>query len=234
MKVVCLCPTFNRANILWILGEAVESFLRQDYENLELLICNDTPGQILKFDHPKVRVVNLPFRFPTLGEKLRYMIGDSQADAFCRWDDDDISFPWRISMSVEKMRDSYEWRAENHWYYPRTEFSETQYPGNTHVFSIWRKEVLNFFRYPVVVSGAEDQAFNKELWKLGFPRRGELLPRDKIFYIYRWNTGSAHLSGHPDMNEHYRILGEAPIAKGEFEISPGWKENYLEIAKNAA
>lgn len=234
MRVTCLCPTFNRANILWLLEEAVESFLRQDYEDRELLICNDTPGQTLVFEHPKVRIINLPFRFPSLGQKLRYMIGEASGEAFCRWDDDDISLPWRISLSVEKMADRYEWRAENHWYYPKTEFRETRHPGNTHVFSIWRKAVLNFFRYPVTVSGAEDQAFTQLLIQAGFPPRGELLPRDKMFYLYRWNTGSAHLSGHPNMDEHYKLLGQRPIPQGVFQLSPKWKEDFVKMAELAS
>lgn len=233
MHVTCICPTFNRANLRWLLDESVECFLRQDYEDSDLLICNDTPGQTVVFDHPRVRIINLPYRFPNLGQKLRFMLDEAKGPAICRWDDDDISFPWRLSLSVENLGDKYEWRAENHWYYPRTEFSETRHPGNTHVFSIWRKELLRWFKYPVTKSGAEDQAFNNLLWDIGMPRRGDLLPRDKIFYVYRWNTGSNHLSGHPEMQVNYENIGKAPIPNETVEIQPKWVEDYLEMAKNA-
>jgi glycosyltransferase involved in cell wall biosynthesis len=35
MKVSCLCPTFNRVPLKqWLLEEAIECFLRQDYQAL--------------------------------------------------------------------------------------------------------------------------------------------------------------------------------------------------------
>lgn len=68
--VTCVCPTFNRPSEgMELLEEAVESFLRQDYEQKELLILNDCPEQVLVCDAPGVRVVNFPSRFPSLGEK---------------------------------------------------------------------------------------------------------------------------------------------------------------------
>ena len=52
-----------------LIEEAVESFLRQDYLRKELVILNDTPGQVIEFDHPRVKIINWPERYPTLGEK---------------------------------------------------------------------------------------------------------------------------------------------------------------------
>jgi glycosyltransferase involved in cell wall biosynthesis len=44
-RVSCLCPTFGRSAVL---GEAIDCFLRQDYPNKELLICNDSPIPITR------------------------------------------------------------------------------------------------------------------------------------------------------------------------------------------
>ena len=74
--ISCLCPTFGRCGSAWqhLLEEAVESFLRQTDAHSELLILNDHPAQELVFDHPRVRVVNHPSRFHTLGEKYNAMV----------------------------------------------------------------------------------------------------------------------------------------------------------------
>jgi glycosyltransferase involved in cell wall biosynthesis len=53
MKVSCICPTYNRPpNYQWLLEEAIESFLRQDYAEKELLVLNDCAGQELVCDAP--------------------------------------------------------------------------------------------------------------------------------------------------------------------------------------
>jgi hypothetical protein len=104
--VSCLCLTYNRPPLqLGLLEEAVHSYLLQSYlGNKELLILNDTPGQILTVnDHLRaagVCVVNLPRRFRTLGEKYAAAHGLARGNIFLWWDDDDISLPWRVPRSV--------------------------------------------------------------------------------------------------------------------------------------
>jgi cellulose synthase/poly-beta-1,6-N-acetylglucosamine synthase-like glycosyltransferase len=62
--VSCVCPTYNRPpHYHHLLEEAIESFLRQDYPNKELIVLNDCPGQELICDGPGVRVVNVGERF---------------------------------------------------------------------------------------------------------------------------------------------------------------------------
>ena len=66
--VSCICLTYGRPAIL---AEAIESFLQQDYQGRkELIVLNDYVDQILTFDHPEVRVINVPKRFRTVGEKM--------------------------------------------------------------------------------------------------------------------------------------------------------------------
>ena len=68
--ITCLMPTYNRCpDNKYLIDESLESFLLQDYEDKELIICNDTPKQELNFSHEGVRVFNLPERFPTLSDK---------------------------------------------------------------------------------------------------------------------------------------------------------------------
>ena len=230
-------PTFNRFPVHGhLVEEAVESFLRQDYPNKELILCNDTPGQFLRFEHPQVRVFNSG-RFPTLSDKLQWMIDAAKGDILCRWDDDDISLPHRLSLSVERLGNSLEWRAENYWYDTGT-LSESKHPANTHTLGIWRREVLvRIDGYPSSHCGTEDVAFNQALIAAGFPQQGDVLDHDEMFYLYRWATGSRHISGgggdEEAFRERYRKLGELPIIKGEYAIKPRWKVNYVARALQA-
>jgi glycosyltransferase involved in cell wall biosynthesis len=116
--VSCICLTYNRApNHLHLIGEAVESYLRQSYPAgyRQLFIINDTPGQELQVEGyspyyflpggqvPGIHVINLPCRFRTLGEKYLAAMGLAQGDILMWWDDDDISLPWRIERSVARL-----------------------------------------------------------------------------------------------------------------------------------
>ncbi len=66
--VNCICLTYGRPEVL---EEAIESFLQQDYSgHKELIVLNDYAEQTLIFDHPEVRVINLPRRCRTVGEKM--------------------------------------------------------------------------------------------------------------------------------------------------------------------
>lgn len=232
MKICCLMPVYNRfphyANIV---NEAVNSFLIQNYENKELIICNDTPGQFLHFDHQNVRVLNVPERFNSLSEKIRFMIAHSDADAFCRWDDDDINLPWRLSLSAMKMQDKDEWRCERHFFYQTNRIAKiTDFPGNSHNMSIWSRKVLNKFGngYPMhtVVMGDEDQTFNRALVKMNYPLNGELIDKRIIFYIYRLDIVGNHLSKN---RNQWRLNGEYPIKTGDFQIEPRWETNYVKM-----
>lgn len=238
-SVTCLMPTFNRYPLnSYLVEEAVESFLRQDYPNRELIICNDAPGQTLAYAcnvHPRVRVYNMRERFPTLGDKLRFMIAESSGELLCRWDDDDISLPHRLSLSVAKLGDKLEWHPRNYWYDP-CHLIESSGHGNSHVTAIFRKELLKRFDYPVTHSGCEDQQFNQLLKEHNIEPTNEMLPQSEMFYLYRWGTGGQHLSGvggNTTMQAFYEKLGNQKIATDTFEIKPQWHRNHLFRAMQA-
>lgn len=180
MLVSCLLPTYNRyPDYPNLVEEAVYSFLQQDYQNKELIICNDTPGQSIVIQHPRIKCVNLAQRFDTLGNKIHYMLHTlAQGDFVCRWDDDDISLPWRLSYSVGRLiqlaKDNprhchsfrvpsgivsfaSEWRPENHWFWNGGKIvKETQHPGNTHIMAIWHRGILGTTHERVPNSNYED------------------------------------------------------------------------------
>ena len=96
--VSCICPTYGRPALL---EEAIYCFLQQDYPGpKELIVLNDYAGQTLLFDHPEVRMINLPTRFRTVGEKRNAAVALAAHDLLFVWDDDDIYLPHRLSFSV--------------------------------------------------------------------------------------------------------------------------------------
>jgi hypothetical protein len=115
--VSCICPTYNRPpRYQHLLEEAIASFLRQDYPNKELIVINDCPGQELICDEPGVRVVNVAERFPSIGDKLNAAVGLARGELIARWDDDDISLPWRLSLSVERLGDADYFNPRCYWF----------------------------------------------------------------------------------------------------------------------
>ena len=75
-------------------------------------------GREYRYGDKVVRVINLGERFPTLSDKLAFMIDHARGDSFCRWDDDDLSLPWRLSLSLDRLGNALEWHAENYWWNP--------------------------------------------------------------------------------------------------------------------
>lgn len=142
-KVSCLLTTYNRyPEYGFIVDEAVYSFIVQDYENKELLIINDTPGQELHIDEEAVKILggdpsqikifNLNERFSSLPEKIAWGVEQATGDWLMRWDDDDICLHKRISISMEAVNSlkRLEWRCENYVY-----FRITQAADRSQVFS---------------------------------------------------------------------------------------------------
>lgn len=240
--ISCLMPTYNRMGTPaeYVVHEALECFLRQDHTDSELIICNDTPGQAIAFDHPRVKVFNCS-RFPNLSAKIQFMIDRAEGDILCRWDDDDIHLPHRLSYSLKKLGDKKEWRATN-YFFDCGHLREVNGAANTHVMALWRRSVLQDFTgenkgvYPQGFSGMEDQAFNRELRACGQDSGGERVPTGEIFYFYRWATGGFHLSGkgggpsHNPHQAHWDELGSRQSVPGTFQLRPHWRSNYHQDA----
>src|SRR5207248_7600475 len=86
-----------------LLEEAIQSFLLQEYPGeKELIVLNDFDQQRLVFDHPEVRILNVPRRFRTLGEKYNAAVALAAHDLLFVWEDDDIYLPHRLAFSVAR------------------------------------------------------------------------------------------------------------------------------------
>lgn len=235
--VSCMCLTYGRPKLL---EEAIESFLRQDYSGpKELIVLNDLPDQELRFDHPEVHVINVGKRFRGIGEKRNACAALCSHDWLFVWDDDDIYLPWRLSCSMEMIRDG------RRFFKPDESFilsggKLTGPTGNAfHSSACWHRSLFDEVGgYPHTCGAGEDLAIETKFdGALAGAPLSEVLPADRNFYIYRWaGTNSYHLSGF-DNRSDYHMVAEFVSQQRESErlpseevlLVPHWKTDYVAL-----
>lgn len=231
--VSCICPTFNRApEYQHLLEETIESFLRQTYPNKELIVLNDCPGQELACDAPGVRVVNLPERLPTLGDKYNAAIALARGELIAPWEDDDISLPWRLSLSVERMGATPYYNPQRYWFFDGRGLHADHAMGYGHNLSLFTREAFTAVGGYLPVSGPQDMAMHAALEHYAVRIGGEIVPRDELpceewFYIYRWGVSPVHLSGFASPADRYREAGSQLVQHGRFVLHPHWKSDHV-------
>jgi glycosyltransferase involved in cell wall biosynthesis/Sec-independent protein translocase protein TatA len=228
--VSCICPTYNRPpHHQHLLEEAIASYLRQDYPNKELIVLNDCPGQELICSEPGVRVVNVAERFPSIGDKHNAAVGLARGELIAPWDDDDISLPWRLSLSVERLGDADYFNPRCYWFLDNDGLHVDHSVGYAHNASLFRRAAFEEVgRYPSVPMGADaviDAAFSRSAHVVDPLRGDKELTRSEWFYIYRWGVSPVHVSGSTAEN-FYREIGKLPVVEGRFHLSPHWRRDY--------
>jgi hypothetical protein len=229
--VSCICPTYNRPpHYQHLLEEAIASFLRQDYPNKELIVLNDCPGQELICDEPGVRVVNVAERYPSIGDKLNAAVGLARGELIAPWDDDDISLPWRLSLSVERLGDGDYFNPRCYWFLDNEGLHVDHSVGYAHNASLFRRAALEGVgAYPSESLGydaALDAAFSGLAHRVDPLRGDKELRRSEWFYIYRWGVSPVHVSGSA-AEDFYGEIGKRPVVEGRFHLSPHWRRDYV-------
>ncbi|HEY0602796.1 MAG TPA: glycosyltransferase [Herpetosiphonaceae bacterium] len=239
--VSCICLTYARPGLL---EEAIESFLRQDYAGpKELIVLNDYDRQWLVFEHPEVRVINLPTRVRSVGEKRNLAVALAAHDVLVVWDDDDICLPHRLSFSMAHFNHTRGFfKADRAWVWNDGQLSGPN-TNNYHGVSCWSRTLFDAVRGYAAAGSGEDMAFEQRLEQHvpGSTRPDTIRPED-IYYLYRWGgTGSYHLSsfgyhrpganiGHHEVEAHIRWHAAAgQIRHGHIQLTPRWKQDYQQV-----
>jgi glycosyltransferase involved in cell wall biosynthesis len=238
--ISCKCITYGRVSTL---EESVESFLKQDYpkDRCELIIVNDYPLQTLIFEHPQIKIVNLPKTFDTIGEKENYATELCQGDIICQWDDDDVALPNHLQNVAKYMTEEVNIL---HWetgvLCHITGIENVGWIGNSGI--VFRKAAWKAIGGHPLENAGYDMTFIETLHKYG----GRLFakpPKEEASWFYMWGGRGYHMSGqgtdHPGkLNaiqrhsahiERERTMGRIPT--GDVHLIPYWEKDYLELLK---
>jgi hypothetical protein len=216
MKVDCLMGTYGRYRVA---SEALACFLQQtEISNATLLIYNQHPQPLL-FDHPRVRVVNEAVSYSSLRQIRQRMheLADPAADLIHWWDDDDLYLPWHLEDCMRNIGDNVAWKPASSWFLEGDE----QYSRHINQFEgswVFRADYLK--RAPIDTHPAyTDHPVIMQTREAGLLATTEL--GDNTSYIYRWNTGTVHLSWQPGGSEEEQAASIANWRRLSADIDAG-------------
>ena len=222
--VSCLCLTYGRPSLL---EEAVESFLRQQWDGpKELIVVNDHPDQELVFNHSEVVIVNINRRLRTLGEKRNLSAALAKYDYYLIWDDDDIHLPWRIAETMKELPQRHFFKCPQVWQTNQGVFERRIWHGDFyyHCTAAYSRHVFEQVGGYRCMNGGEDLDFEERI-RLG-PNVHKYwgvthLPVERMYYIYRRGHGYYHASGIMDLREI-----EPEVQEGRYQLEPKWNLDY--------
>lgn len=226
--ISCVCPTFGKTKHL---NEAVESFHKQEYDNKELIIFSNYPKMDVVYDHPQVKVINYKEDIVSIGacrnEANKYATGDY----ICTWDDDDISLPNRLKTQLHGLL-----------YYANrggTKFGgasiiNAYYSENNVILKVIEKFMSSsLIQTEYAMNNPYPQVDNDDQYMYyKMQREGSMVYINSIEpqYIYRWNTGTYHVSGNASSPREVRDAMTAYTDRqglpSIFHITPYWERDY--------
>lgn len=233
-KASCLCPTYGRPHLI---GEAVESFLRQDYlGEKELIILNDHPDIPLELpDLPGVKIINTSSRYPNLGEKRNALAALATGDVYFPWDDDDISLPHRLSSTLSQMKNCHYFKPSDLWWWTGGTVEYKQGVA-AHAMAAYSRSLFEMIGgYPAMNSG-EDQEIERKIEMTGYRKTAPVGVAD-CFYVYRMNqTDTYHISAHAYGGGWSECAAHVSqqLEAGQRIITPGWNHEYTMLAAKKA
>jgi hypothetical protein len=167
-----------------------------------------------------------------VGEKRNACVSLCRGDVIFPWDDDDISLPWRISLSLKHKGDKRYFKSTSAWLWQNGKIGDKPRKNIYHAMGCWDNSLFQEVDgYPHIQSG-QDCEIEKRFDKTG-ERKVTRLSDNEIYYIYKFGgTGHVHLSAH-GWNKGWIEMGkEKPMLMGEIKLNPHWKQNYLFLVSN--
>jgi hypothetical protein len=239
--VGCVCSTFGRVtterDVRWVINETVQCFHDQDYPKKVLYILNDTPGQPIVYNHPDVRVINYPARFPTLGTKRNAAVQSAYGcDLLCVWDDDNISFPWRISTAVTEFLQSDPqtgYLAERVFWFSTHNSKyklETYGRHGLTASAFYRRDVALDVPHQERIESDEDLLLYADIERAGYKIASYIRPAEQAALIYRWAFDVRHLSGFGPSG--YEVLGRQKFPQVPVAIRPKLTQDYVAVTRD--
>ena len=236
--ISCVCMTYGRT---WLLAEAIESYLRQDYAGTsELLIVNDFEGLTLLLTtsgckpNQSIRVVNLPHRMTSLNDKFDFGVKLAVHELVCMWDDDDISLPHRLSQSAQAWHDMGQpgYLSHSHHYNLDAGKRPTIIPRGIHGADMFTRTAY------LALGGSSGEGHNDENFVAKAKEDGIFDVHDNgqaPAYVYRWGGITAHHSCYARdvatcmRKFHDDVIQDRRFVKGKVKVVPAWAQDYAEV-----
>lgn len=234
MRISCVCLTFGRTALL---EEALESFLRQDYPDKELVIFNTLVAQKLQFSHPQVKVVNHPARPSTIGETRNLAIEACSGELLLTYDDDDIYRGHYLSWLVGKLNQDWLWVKQASKFSMKDGRVQKMSGQANNQFMFSRTAWRLVGAYPTMDCGEDITFFRAMREKV----RGGVVPcqPSEIGFIYRFNEGQYSLSSF-GRNQPGKLTGlqacarklvKRGVPRGVVKLNPHWRHDYERIVR---
>ena len=224
--------TYKRHHIL---EEAIESFLRQNDNDSEMIIVNDAKDVKYLIDDygPRIKLVNTDFRYPSILAKLKYAFSLAKYPYMFRLDDDDLltEFSLRDAKKVITENPGFDvYRSQGHYFFSNNEYQDRGSSINNG--NIYSKDYINRIKWI-------DQSFGEDNW-LTFFHDGKIHEYPEMSMIYRWGMSTYHISGMGDVKqeEMFERVDKDMKESGVYNLKPKFTSNYYEQIrekdKNAA
>jgi glycosyltransferase involved in cell wall biosynthesis len=190
MKISCITVTYGRVSLL---ERAIDFFLKQDFQEKELVVLNTFPSQKLTGEFPGVRIINLDERPGSLGEARNIAIEEATGDVMVTFDDDDLYLPHHLSVFAERFEgNDWLWATPQFWVLGQEIQSIVR--GACPLFSFRKSAWLAVGGYPHLTVG-EDAALISKITQQFKGSKVELEP-EQITFGYNWGqSGVHHVSG---------------------------------------
>ena len=221
-----LTLTYKRHHLL---EEAIESFLKQQADDCEMVVINDNADVDYIFDHPQVNIINHKERFPSISAKIVWGYKQCKYDYIYRLDDDDLLSPFAMLNATQDIFENpeYEIYRSKGMYF----FSENKFEGessNVNNGNIYTRAYLDRITFPNTSIGEDsDITFN----------HNAIIYESKLDHtmIYRWGMNTLHVSGMGQQPNEI-ILAQADRVlnntKGVIELHPKFLNDYYTTILN--
>jgi len=234
MKVSVCTLTYGRNQLL---NEAVESFLRQDFLDSEMVVFNTLESQQLVSNNPRVRVVNYKPRPVTLGITRNLAIQHCRGQFILNLDDDDIIRPHYIGWLVSHIGDSDCVKQMGRFNLTKGRVDGVNGQAtNSFMFSKMAWALSG--GYPDNMDSGEDRLFVKALKeKVRFSQVE--CPKSEYGFLYGWGQGCYHVSalgenqtGRPSaLSRSRQFVQRTNPPKGRVAIRPAWNRDYEKLVQ---
>ncbi len=213
--VSCIMPTADRR--AWV-AQSIQYFLRQDYQNRELIVVDDGSDLIKDLipADPRIRYVSL-IRKQTIGAKRNLACQEAAGELIVHWDDDDWMAPWRLSYQAASLLQAkadicgldrvlyYDPQSEQAWQYIYANGGRPWVAGNTLCYTraFWRDNP-----FPEINVGED----NRFVWS-GHPKQ-ILALKDPTFHIALIHRGNSNPKRTADRRWHLQPVEEIRTLMG--------------------